>query len=168
MDKTDRRKALKAFAVGSVWTAPVVSSVVLPVHAATSLVCTSDPITIDLDVSDDFAINDRVLINFDGEICSLVQQPGDLCIDGGCVPDTMFLIDNDADGIPPNFDLNEPVGSNWESFGSDEDNLSAGTYTRTKMRTGGVNAGTSYSVTFTVSFSGTGITVSNVSFVVAP
>ena len=32
----DRRELLKGLAVGSVWAAPVVSSVVLPVHGATT------------------------------------------------------------------------------------------------------------------------------------
>ncbi len=32
----DRRELLKGLAVGSVWATPVVSSVMLPVHAATS------------------------------------------------------------------------------------------------------------------------------------
>lgn len=172
MSDTSRRKLLKSIAAGSgaivagkslpeSWSRPVVDSVMLPAHAQTSEtgpLCSTGPLTI---TNTSYGI----VIIFDGISCSLAEYAETDCSFGvGCDPDTMLFVDFDTN----NFDLPPPYGSNWDGT-PDVNDLGPGVYSFTKTRTGGGNTG-DYTVTFTVSFTGSSgsysdMTVSNVSFV---
>jgi hypothetical protein len=165
-----RRKLLKSIAAGSgaivagkslpdSWSKPVVDSVLLPVHAQTSFLCSAGSID---SVDDD---NEGVVILFDGvSNCSLITVSGPDGGDSGN-PDEMLLIDNDhVDSGTENFDIDGPAfGANWSNDGPDLVDQTAGPYSFVRTRLTGPNAGVDFRVAFTVSFSGSDtMTVSNV------
>ncbi len=176
MNKNDnRRKLLKSIAAGSgavvagksipeSWSKPVVDTVLLPTHAATTET-TSCPATISNSVPSSLTVvaltgaadedQDGMEIHFDG--CSSLRLiKGDEST--GSADDLTFL---DVDSDEPNvFDAETGPGANWQmisnSFPSDPyvSNVAEGPHTIQVKRLVGPTTGTVYTISFNVAVNG--------------
>lgn len=170
----ERRRLLKGLAVGGGlvggslpvperWTRPILESVVLPAHAQVTgrLSCSAGSLTVD-----NSDTGGHIAIIYNGaSSCSLLALAGDLNQGGDSGnPDEILLLDSDGDPVT-DFDLQGPsYGANWGP-GPDQDNNPAGNYSFVRQRTAPPNAGVNFRLTFTVSFAGSNLTISNVQVV---
>jgi len=160
MSNEKRRKLLKSIAAGSGaviagksmpegWTKPVVDSVLLPVHAQTSILDQASVTWIDQSEGPE----DEIFLNVDGQGNYSMTTSNS----GGVIADTLVQFDGDWDAANWDYYVN---GSNWPAFPSSwsgpsgnpnpstgENNLAPGTYTIVSTHGG---SGNTFQVTFTV------------------
>ncbi len=146
------------------WTSPIVNSVILPAHAATSIFvpesCEHSSTTIDPLEEDGL---DDILIIYDGATsCDIVT--GDVAQGTQTPPDTVIVIDADPESDLL-WDGDDDQGSNWTKTGgnySGKDN-SNGTYYIEVQRVGDPNAMFRVSFRVTIEENGTtSMTVDNI------
>jgi len=167
-----RRKLLKGMVAGGGgltavvatperWTRPIVGSVILPAHAAISIVsvpesCVHNSTTIE-ELDEDG--RDDIFIIYDGEVaCDILI--GDVSEGTQIRPDTVIVID--ADPPDDDWDGDDDIGSNWVKTGQDYNEFDNpnGTYNIEVARKDNSNA--RFRVSFRVNISGNSMTVDNV------
>ena len=169
-----RRKLLKGMVAGGSglsalvivperWTRPIVNSVILPAHAATSIAsvpesCAHETATIE-ELDEDGL--DDIFIVYDGEVFCDIKF-GDVSEGTETDPDTVIVIDADPDDADDAWDGDDPVGSNWVKTGqnyNDFDNPNGTYYTEVQRKD---NSNARFRVSFRVNISGNSMTVDNV------
>ena len=145
--KSNRRQILQGLGLGTVWTAPIISSVTLPTHAATTIIITCSGQATAL-FDDDGGDADRVQVIFNGRSCTTRAVDGE-----PPEVDEVALIDAGiVNGV--NWDLERAGGGNWNVSGftgQAEDNP-AGSYSLIATGVGGQQNGLTFRMDFTVSF----------------
>ena len=163
----NKRDLLKGLAVGTAWSTPVVSTVILPAHAQTSLLCGSAT-AIDLGTSDGPDFDDMFLV-FDCFSCDLIVY--DEAPDS--VPNSIVELtprDINSDEDPISWDADSFGGQDWnvvtesnnwngpgDGHASDA-NTESGIYTLRATRLTGPCADEVFIVTLDIEFSGEGTT----------
>ena len=159
-----KRTVLKGLALGS-WTTPVITSVILPAHAAMTAIAQGTASAIsDIDLEEDSP--DGICVIFDGEVLNLVQFR--CCLDEArpnTNGDCLLVLDVDRTTDDGETSCNGPVldtlsqesprlgDDNWAVTGPTQNGLGPGTYIFMATRTNAPGIGNQFQVAVTVSFS---------------
>ncbi|HSH41550.1 MAG TPA: hypothetical protein VK973_05420 [Arenicellales bacterium] len=166
-ESADRRRVLRSLAAGGgiltsahvlpeTWVAPIVDSVVLPIHAQMSVGTSCGPVTA---VSDDPNTDidlDRLLVLFDGSNCSLELQDGEVA-NPDSVSDLLIVLDADTG----DYEVESVGSSDWSVSGvSPGTGLTDPQLVLTATRLTGPGAGDEFDVVLDLEVTGTTLTVS--------